>query len=275
MHSTNRKSNSLQSLSGIFLQSTHTLQKVIETLVRMGISVSVDAIHAAIRSLSAESHHAMQQLGRTLLAAYAYNNFDIDLKTTTPTIEKSTDTLEHLTSGLLFPLMHGVVREDLRCSRALWERSPLNLHADRSLMTVPRGWEDLLSLQKDLPDNAGLTCRDRFNSWKIMSDLIQFGPSYFSKFKDHLRAPEIIEAVLLVKTPIIAAHAMDLSNSTVSGNISSIVNLLQQGGVENPDNVDDPEMSDFSEYVILFHGDLGTAERIQAAQQCHADEGPS
>ena len=66
-------------------------------------------------------------------------------------------------------------------------------------MTVPRGWEDLLSLQKDLPDNAGLTCRDRFNSWKIMSDLIQFGPSYFSKFKDHLRAPEIIEAVLLVK----------------------------------------------------------------------------
>ena len=68
---------------------------------------------------------------------------------------------------------------------------------------------------------------------------------------------------------------MDLSNSTVSGNISSIVNLLQQGGVENPDNVDDPEMSDFSEYVILFHGDLGTAERIQAAQQHHADEGPS
>ncbi|KIK73180.1 hypothetical protein PAXRUDRAFT_179057, partial [Paxillus rubicundulus Ve08.2h10] len=55
----NRKSNGLQSLSGIFLQSTHTPQKVIETLARMGISVSVDAIHAAVRSLSAESHHAI------------------------------------------------------------------------------------------------------------------------------------------------------------------------------------------------------------------------
>ncbi|KIK72496.1 hypothetical protein PAXRUDRAFT_180546, partial [Paxillus rubicundulus Ve08.2h10] len=35
MHSTNRKSNGLQSLSGIFLQSTHTPQKVIETLAQM------------------------------------------------------------------------------------------------------------------------------------------------------------------------------------------------------------------------------------------------
>ncbi|KIJ10935.1 hypothetical protein PAXINDRAFT_40066, partial [Paxillus involutus ATCC 200175] len=104
MHSTNRKSNGLQSLSGIFLQSTHTPQKVIETLARMGISVSVDAIHAAVQSLSAESHCAIQQLGRTLLAAYAYDNFDVDLKTTNPTVEKSTDTLKHLTSGLLFPL---------------------------------------------------------------------------------------------------------------------------------------------------------------------------
>ncbi|KIJ12993.1 hypothetical protein PAXINDRAFT_81977 [Paxillus involutus ATCC 200175] len=48
MHSTNRKSNGLQSLSGIFLQSTHTPQKVIETLAQMGISVSVDVIHTAV-----------------------------------------------------------------------------------------------------------------------------------------------------------------------------------------------------------------------------------
>ncbi|KIJ18410.1 hypothetical protein PAXINDRAFT_109793, partial [Paxillus involutus ATCC 200175] len=65
--STNRKSNALQSIVGIFLQSTHTPQKVIEMLARMGISVSVDGINAAVRSLSAESHRAIQSLGRTLL----------------------------------------------------------------------------------------------------------------------------------------------------------------------------------------------------------------
>jgi len=61
---------------------------------------------------------------------------------------------------------------------------------------------------------------------------------------------------------------MDVSNSTVSGNIQSIVNLLQQGGIENPNEVDNPEMPDISEYVILFHGDLGTGEQLQAAQLC-------
>ncbi|KIJ69569.1 hypothetical protein HYDPIDRAFT_80011, partial [Hydnomerulius pinastri MD-312] len=65
--STNRKSNALQSIVGIFLQSTHTPQKVIETLAHMGISVSVDAINGAIRSLSAESHHVIQSLGRTTI----------------------------------------------------------------------------------------------------------------------------------------------------------------------------------------------------------------
>ena len=157
MQSTNRKLNCLQSLIGIFLQSAHTPQKVIETLAQMGISVSVDAIHTAVCSLSAKSHHAIRQLGRTLLAGYAYNNFDVDLKSTNHTVEHSTDTLKHLTSGLLFPLVHGVVQDDLRCSRTLWERSPLNLQADQSNLGPQRGWEDLLSLHHDLPDEAGLT----------------------------------------------------------------------------------------------------------------------
>ncbi|KIK77313.1 hypothetical protein PAXRUDRAFT_167291, partial [Paxillus rubicundulus Ve08.2h10] len=45
-------------------------------------------------------------------SGYAYDNFDADLKTTNHVIENLTDTLKHLTSGL-FPLMHGVVPEDL------------------------------------------------------------------------------------------------------------------------------------------------------------------
>ncbi|KAF8448777.1 hypothetical protein L210DRAFT_3341799, partial [Boletus edulis BED1] len=266
MHSTNRKSNSLQSLIGIFLQSAHTPQKVIETLARMGISVSIDAIHVAIRSLSTESLQAVKALGCTLLASYAYDNFDVDLKSTNQTVEKSNESLKHLTSGLVFPLMHGVTQDDLRCSRKLWESSPLNPHA--STTTAPKNWENLLSLHcgSDKPDEAGLGQRDRFNSWKFLSDLIHFGPPYFSQFKGRLCAsePKAIEAIPVIKTPILAARAMDLTNSTVTGNIQSVVELLRQGGIENPShpNESNSEIPDASEYIILFHGDLGTGERL-------------
>ncbi|KAG2051583.1 hypothetical protein BDR06DRAFT_850746, partial [Suillus hirtellus] len=123
MQSSNQNLNALQSIFGIFLQSMHTPQRVIETLSRMGVSISVHAINAAIMSLSAESRHAIRALGQTLLAAYAYDNFDVDLKKTVHTVGESEDTLIHLTSGLLFPLQHGVTCEDLRCSSTLWANS--------------------------------------------------------------------------------------------------------------------------------------------------------
>jgi hypothetical protein len=67
---------------------------------------------------------------------------------------------------------------------------------------------------------------------------------------------------------------MHVCNSTVSGNICSVVELLQQGGIEDPADVADPDtdMSDMTEYVMLFHGDLGTGERLLAAQQRRAIE---
>ncbi|KIK83656.1 hypothetical protein PAXRUDRAFT_153093, partial [Paxillus rubicundulus Ve08.2h10] len=44
----NQKSNTLQSILRIFLQSAHAPQKVINSLTRMGISISTDAINVAI-----------------------------------------------------------------------------------------------------------------------------------------------------------------------------------------------------------------------------------
>ncbi|KAH7917213.1 hypothetical protein BV22DRAFT_979647, partial [Leucogyrophana mollusca] len=163
--STNQKANSLSSMIGIFLQSTHTPEKVIETFARMGLSISVDAIHDAVRSLSAQSHRALQSLGKTLLAAYAYDNFDINLKGTVPTVDKSSDSLKHLTSGLLFPLQHGVTREDLRCSYELWRKSRLNPQAE---ISTGRCWKDLLELHKEPSHPSGLSRRDRFNLWKFL-----------------------------------------------------------------------------------------------------------
>ncbi|KAG1802200.1 uncharacterized protein HD556DRAFT_1228210 [Suillus plorans] len=267
MQSSNQNSNTLQSVVGIFLQSVHTPQKVINTLSRMGVSVSVDTINAAVLSLSAESHRAIHALGQTLLASYAYDNFNVDLKKTVHTVSDSEDTLVHLTSGLLFLLQHGVTRKDLRCSMTLWEKSPLNLRLNLSTVTMKGGWKDLLQLHPDSLNAAGLSCRDRFNSWKMLSDLINHGPLYFRQFKDQLGDLERVDSIPVIKTPILAAHAMHLSNSTVSGNISSVVELLRQGGIEDPDEIDDLDMPDMSEYVVLFHGNLGSGERLQAAQQ--------
>jgi hypothetical protein len=264
MRSMNQRSNTLQSLLGMFLQLTHTPQKVIETLERMGILVSVNAIHAVTRSLSAQTHQHLQSLGWSLLASYAYYNFDVDLKTHQHKIENSMESLKHLTSGLIFPLQHNVSKEDLRCSEELWKKSPLNIQAE---LPPKKGWLDLLGLHVDTPDSLGLSHHDRFNSWKFLSDLISYGPPCFSQFCGRLHEPEAIEAIPITKMPIIATSAMDVSNSTVAGNIQSVVDLLKQGGIRDPTVIDDPEMPDISEYVVLFHGDLGMGERLQSAQQ--------
>ncbi|KIL56857.1 hypothetical protein M378DRAFT_53470, partial [Amanita muscaria Koide BX008] len=126
MQSTSQKANTFQSVLGIFLHSCRTPEKVIETLAHMGISVSTGTINRAIKSLSANARCALQQLGRTLTAGIAYDNVDITLKAAVPTVEKSTENLKHLTSGLFFPLMHGVTSEHLKCSKQLWEKSPYN-----------------------------------------------------------------------------------------------------------------------------------------------------
>ncbi|KAG2140008.1 hypothetical protein BD769DRAFT_1350350, partial [Suillus cothurnatus] len=108
-----------------------------------------------------------------------------------------------------------------------------------------------------------------FNSWKILSDLIEYGPTYFCQFKDHLGHPESVEMIPMAKTKILASQAMDISNSTVSGNINSVLELLKQGNIEDPAECDPLQRIDVSEYIVLFHSDLGTGEHLQAAlQQC-------
>ncbi|KAF8430434.1 hypothetical protein L210DRAFT_3651858 [Boletus edulis BED1] len=69
---------------------------------------------------------------------------------------------------------------------------------------------------------------------------------------------------------------MNINNSTVSGNICTVVELLKQGGIhkaaqippgdENEDETIDWDSPDISNYVILVHGDLGTGERLHATQ---------
>ncbi|KIK81279.1 hypothetical protein PAXRUDRAFT_126711, partial [Paxillus rubicundulus Ve08.2h10] len=64
----------------------------------------------------------IQSLGHMLTAAYTYDNFDVDLKSTVHMVEKSSDSLKHLTFGLLFPLLHGIKQQDMWHSQLLWEK---------------------------------------------------------------------------------------------------------------------------------------------------------
>ncbi|KAJ7899234.1 hypothetical protein B0H14DRAFT_3104540 [Mycena olivaceomarginata] len=211
MQSTNQQSNMLESIIGIFLHASNTPSKVIETLASMGISISVDSIHNAIRSLSRETYERLRTMGQSLLVSYAYDNFDINFPNLVPTVEKSTDTLTHMTSGGLIYMEHGVKEVDLRCSEELWKNNPLNPEFDASKAPPPR------------------TMR-----W----------------------AP---------------AKSMDTKQSTVAGNLKVVPDILEQGGVGDPtqdkDSIWESTLLSIVAYVILFHGDLGTGERLMTLLQ--------
>ncbi|KAI6020769.1 hypothetical protein BKA83DRAFT_4055901 [Pisolithus microcarpus] len=271
MNGWNQKSNVLQSLLGLFLQSAHTPYKVIDTLAHLGISISADTINMAVQSLSKESHSSLQCLGRSLLASYTYDNFDVDLKTHPLTVERSNDSLKHLTSALLLPLVHGVTLSDLKCLEELWKKSALNLQADKPHSSLKLAWWDLLKLHPEQMDpNSKLSCHDQFNSWVFLVDLCTNGPEYFHQFRSKIEDPQPIEQIPTMKTPIYAAHNMDINNSTVSSNIQVVTELLAQGGIADPtvalEESMDFDSPDISKYVILVHGDLGTGEHLQATQ---------
>ncbi|KAH0834264.1 hypothetical protein J3R83DRAFT_11620 [Lanmaoa asiatica] len=275
MQGINQKSNALQCIIGFFLQSVHAPYDVINMLAHLGVSISTDAINMAMRSLSMESEHSLRKLGQSLIASYAYDNFDVDLKVHTPTVEKSNESLKHLTSGLLFPLAHGVTPDDLRCSEELWKKSLLNPDARREQC---RTWWDLINLHdvaepQPTNSNAMPSRCHQFNAWMFLHDLCTYGPEYFRQFKPMITHPDPIEQIPLVKTPIFAARAMDVNNSTVSGNVRAVIELLKQGGVHESaqmgseeDTTNNQDSPDISQYVILMHGDLGTAERLYAVQ---------
>ena len=183
MQSTNQKCNILQSIFGVFLHSCSTPQRVIQSLARMGVSISSATILRAIKSLSAETYETLRSMGQSLIVSYTYDNFDIDFKTGQPTVEKSATTLTHMTSGTLTYLDHGVRPDDLKCSAALWEKSPLNPKIAVEDLSAPRTYFDFIKLHPEKPHSTGLTRRERFQAWAFLNDLCQHGSNYFAQFQ--------------------------------------------------------------------------------------------
>ena len=207
-------------------------------------------------------------MGKSLLVSYVYDNFDIDFKTHLPTVEKSGNTLEHLTAGTLIQLEHGVTPDHLKCSDELWARSPLNPLVNVRLLASSRTVWDFLTLHPEHPHPSGLTRQQMFHSWMFYRDLCTYGPKFFQEYQSSIKLPDAVESIPLVKMRHAPAKAMDINQSKVSGNIQAIEELMRQGGIGDP-TVDDgtpweSSLVDLREHVALFHGDLGTAERVQS-----------
>lgn len=128
MRSTNQRCNALASVIGIFLHSCNAPERVVELLSSVGLSISPTGINDSITALSKEARSFRIALGRTLTAAFGFDNFDVYFTSSVPTLENAGGkTLAHLTSGTMIPLAHGVTRDDLKCSQYLWQMSAHNL----------------------------------------------------------------------------------------------------------------------------------------------------
>ncbi|EED84198.1 predicted protein [Postia placenta Mad-698-R] len=186
--------NALPAVNGLLLHACNTPDKVIKVLAHTGFSISPSTINQAMSSDkertnqkaggvqldltevmlvhaqpadaalgAAESATRIRELGQSLMAMFVWDNFDLKLNTVTPTVKHSMETLLHLTSGLIFRLGHGFTKEDLRCSKELWEKSALNpnnsicnhaQHADTAPGAVDGNMEAITNLlaQKGIGD---------------------------------------------------------------------------------------------------------------------------
>lgn len=262
MHSSNQRCNALQSLLGIFLHSCNAPQTVVELMAHLGVSISTTAINQAIASLSKESFRELRKLGGTLLTAYAYDNVDMDLKHTVPTLENPGATLIHLTSGTFIPLEHGVTKEDLNCSKELWEKSKSN--PKRSEATdADVNDEDFAKIHPEERHPSGLLRRERFNAWVFLRDLVNHGPKEFRLHKKSLGLPEAIDKIPVVKSRQVHAHMMDTACATPAENAQVLEDMTtKQAGIGDP--AEDPGLTDIKNFVTLLYGDLGVGQHVQS-----------
>ncbi|THH23062.1 hypothetical protein EUX98_g8114 [Antrodiella citrinella] len=171
MVSTNQKCNPLACMLGIFCHSTSAPELVVEVLAHAGLSISLTATHTMINSLSEKALKYIRELAKTKVAAFAYDNFDMDFKSFSPTVEKPGTTLQHATSALIFPLEHGVTPSDLKFVDEIWSTDPMNLAIPSTQWRTPRNWTDCLppAIDTDDPDQPSLSTR--LMAWHFRLDL--------------------------------------------------------------------------------------------------------
>ncbi|KAI5822356.1 hypothetical protein K523DRAFT_288205 [Schizophyllum commune Tattone D] len=267
MNGVNQKCNAFQAIIGIYLKSCNTPERVVDCLSRMGLSISQDSVYNAVDSLSREATETLQTMGRSLIVGYNYDNLDFNFAHATSTIENAGDTLAHFTAGFMFYLDHGASPRIFECSEHLYRYSQYN---PNRIVTpvVQHPFITISNIHEESPHPSGLSRRQRFDAWVFLSTLIEFGPEYFRKFRGVFSAPESVEKIPVVKLRCAPCRTMNISEASVSGNINVVGDLLRQAGVGDPGDNDrsasDADLVDITRHILLFHGDLGTYERVQS-----------
>ncbi|KAH9886767.1 hypothetical protein C8Q73DRAFT_669104 [Cubamyces lactineus] len=242
LHNRDQQCNTLQSVTGLFLHSCGTPEKVVKVLSHMGLSISLSSIHAAVHSLAACSSESIEALVQMLLTSYAFDNLDTKVPLGIPTVDKPADGLIHITTGTLLRLEHGVKLDNLCCARLLWDRSELNPNtSDPRPFDAHATLRHLVTLHLE-PDflEDGLSRRGRFRAWFLTDTLFKHGPTSLAVLRECLPHPEPID---MIPGGVGDPHAGSTPGSAASTHPSST-------------------LVDISEYVTLMHGDLGTYEKI-------------
>lgn len=196
-----------------------------------GVSLTTSSINNMVNNLSKDTAVEMKELGCTLLAAYTYDNVDINLKHATATGDALEDTLIHLTSGTMLRLDHGITPNMLACSEALWKSNEINPKALPNHIPPTMSYEQLLNIHPKDEHLSGLTRRERFGVWVFLRDLVMHGPPYFRQFRRNLDPPKSIDPIPIIKSRQVPCRMMNINPSTTANNISVLEDLLRQGGV--------------------------------------------
>lgn len=259
LFSTNQKCNALPAVMGLFLHSNSTPEVAVEVFAHAGLSVSVTSTHNMVNSLSVSVHDKLRGVTKTKTFALAHDNFDIDFKSWSPTIEHPQDTLKHATSALALPLEHDVVAEHLEYCGPLWLTNPLNPAIPPEQRRPTRTWIDLLHSPR--PEELGR--QDRIFAWHFRNALVTHG-EHFESFRDRLGFPETIMQIPVKQTTHIPCRAMDINSTTPDGQSDILEDLFAQANIGDP--TDTPGVEDIRDHVVIVHGDLGTGERLEGAQ---------
>ena len=216
-----------------------------------------------VNSLLTKSVDNIRSLAQTLTASFAYDNFDMEFKSHTPTIDKHGDSLKHATSAIIFPLIN-TSAHDLRCSDELWSTNPINPYIQNHQKRPIRGLESILPTIELSP-----SIHIRILVWHFRHALVTFCEP-FNIYQPKLEGPETINQIPLTKTEYVPCCAMDINQSTADGQCDILQRLQEQGGIGNVS--DNPGVCDMSSYVQLVHGDLRTRELIESSQRSCAIE---
>jgi hypothetical protein len=233
-----------------------------------GLSISLSNIHKAVKSLSHDAGQKLKESVRTLQTAFAYDNFNINFKSSEPTVERPA-TFVSATSATAIPL-YGVGDSDvLQCSAQLWEKDTKN--PSPSSIAVKLNVDDLSGFhaQSSTRKATGekLSPLLKVYVWHIRSILVHQG-EFFGYLAQHLGQPDTVNQIPIHRTTQIPCRSMNVKESTPDGNIEVLECLLHQRGIGEPTekNFDVEYDVDMTELVVLVHGDLLTKERLDTVQ---------